>query len=387
MNWQDAMDLLYHPNAAKVLKQEIAAIEEARQGVTDEERREYLIGAEKDPQRRQEVAEARLIRVSNDVLAHTWALSFLELQTLGDAEWPVLTNRKRDKNYTVTYLGENMGAARKQRVERYSTLQLLMKQISTEVVEWPLVSLQVGSVDQGRDVEQELSYELDLKIDQEAKAVLDSAAITSGLRATLNLHPAIISANIPDANHLDHSGVGTSGVLDVEKFKRLLDYFERFAADVELDRTALGIKAIYLPSTVKRQIWDFVDLVAGFSLAGAVQDPKNTIPTEARMEIWRSAKLESMFGYRFAIVTRNTLATPYAYVSSNKPAGFFWITPLSAIGALRQRLSSCKKRAIPSESTIEPGCSSFPSPCCFAITALSGLFTISISDSALVILS
>src|SRR3972149_6792922 len=118
MNWQDAMDLLYHPNAAKVLKQEIAAIEEARQGVTDEERREYLIGAEKDPQRRQEVAEARLIRVSNDVLAHTWALSFLELQTLGDAEWPVLTNRKRDKNYTVTGLGENMGAARKQRVER-----------------------------------------------------------------------------------------------------------------------------------------------------------------------------------------------------------------------------------------------------------------------------
>lgn len=326
MKWSEVLELLYHPNAARLIASETAAMEEARKDVTPEERAAYFQEAASDPAKKQEIADARLIRVSNDVLAHTWALSFLELMPLQDNEWPIVTNRKRDKNYNVTYLGENFGSAKKQRVERYTTTQFLMKQIATEEAQYPKLSLQIGNINQGAEVEQELAYELDLKIDSEAKTLLDAAAILVGLRATLNLHPSIVSANIPDANHLDHSGVGTAGVLDVEKFKRLLDYYERFASDVEIDRTPLQIKVIYLPSFVKRQIWDFVDLVAGFSLAGAVQDPKNTVPTEARMEIWRSAKLESMFGYRFAIVTRNTLSGP-GYVASNKPAGWFWHKP------------------------------------------------------------
>lgn len=326
-------DMLFHPKTAAHIKSMTAAIVKAKEAWTADEVKKRYSQFVTNPEVAHEICAARLIKISNDVLAHTFALSFLELVSLGDSEWPVIVNRHIDKNFKITKLGQNGGAPKKQLVERQTTLQLLMERISTEEYEFPLYNLQVGSTDELNECSARQVYEMTLKLDVLARAILDATAIASGLRATLNLHPSIIAANIPDANYLDLSTIGTSGQWNVEKIKRILDYCARFSADTSDDLGDTTVKAIYLPSTQKRDFWDMCELVsaysgyAGAAPTGVVSDPNQTIPHEARMEIWRSGKLESMFGYSFAIVTRNTIAAPYSYVSTNRPMGYFFQKP------------------------------------------------------------
>ncbi len=330
--WYADCDLLYHPRTAAYIKSMTAAYVDARAAVTPEERKQrYQQWGNNEVA--QEIAAARLIKVSNDVLAHTFALSFLELMTLGDNEWPYVYNRHIDRNFKVTKIGQNGGAPKKQVVERMTTTQFLMERIASEEYEFPLWNLQIGQEDELDAAQRRITFELMLKIDKLAQGILDANAISSGLRATLNLHPSINASNIPDKNYYDLSGTDTSGKWSVEKFKQILDYAARFTADTSDDLGDMQIKAFYIPSPNKRDIWDFVDLVSaydgssGAAPAGVIADPKSTIPHEVKTEIWRSNRLEQMFGYKFAIVTRNTLATATNYVSTNMPAGYFWTKP------------------------------------------------------------
>lgn len=325
--WGEAIDLLYHPKTAALLKSELATINAGAEAATDAERSETLKASMNDKELHSELSAARMFRVNNDVLAHTFALSFLELSTLGDAEWPIVENDNIDKNFKVTYIGENNGVPKKRVVERRATTQFTMNKITTEEYQFPLWNIQTGRIDKMAECEARIRYELDLKIDQLALTALDAADLSSGLRATLNLHPSIVSANIPDANHLNLNGVESPGDITVEKMKQILDYYERFGEDVQLDGEMLRPKVIFISSTQKRQIWDFVDLVSGYDNTLPSRDPKNTIPTDARVEIYRSAKLEQMFGYKFSIVSRNTIPDGTAWISTNKPAGWFWQKP------------------------------------------------------------
>ncbi len=323
----EAIDLLYHPKTAAILKSELATMKAGSEGVTDEERSEYLKASMKDPEIRSEMSAHRMFRVNNDVLAHTFALSFFELTTLAEDEWPIIENDNIDRDFKVRYIGENNGTTKKQVVERRTTTELRMKKISTQEYEFPLWDIQIGKLDNMAKCEARIAYELDLQIDDDALTILDAADIASGLPATLNLHPNIIAANIPDGNYLDLSGVELAGKITVEKIKRILDYFERFGEDVDVDRVKLMPKVIYISSLRKRDIWDFVDLVSGYDNSAPSKDPKNTVPNTVRTEIYRGNALEQMFGYKFAIVSRNTIAGDTAWVSTNKPAGWFWQKP------------------------------------------------------------
>lgn len=331
--WYADCDLLYHPKTAAYIKSMTASIIEARAAITPEERKQKYSHFQSDKEVASEICAARLIKVSNDVLAQTFALPFFELMTLEDTEWPYVYNRHIDKNFSVLYIGQNGGAIKKQVVERQSKLQFLMQRLSTPEYEFPLWNLQTGEEDELDNATQRITYELMLKLDQLAQTLIDAGVKTSGLRNTLNLHPAINAANIPDANSLDLSGTDVSGKWSVEKIKQVLDYAARFSADTSDQLEDLQVKAIYMPSPNKRDIWDFVDLVSaydgssGAAPVGVISDPKSTVPHEMKTEIWRSNKLEQMFGYKFAIVTKNTLATATNYVSMNRPCGYFWHKP------------------------------------------------------------
>lgn len=324
---QDVVSLLYHPNTARAINQDIATLQEAREGVTHEQRRDRLILAGKDDSVKNEMAAARLIKVTNDILAQNFALSFFELMTLADNEWPIIMNENIDKNFTVRYLGENGGQLKKQIVDRRTHIQLLMKTLATQEYEFPLYNVQTGRYDLMAKTEARLTYEMARKLDKVALALLDTAAIATGLRATLNMHPDIVQANLSDKNYFDLNGVGIAGKNGVEKMKQILDYCARFSSDTQDDLEGIQIKAIYMSSLNMRDFWDMTDLVAGYSLGSSVVNPQDTIPIEAKTQIYRSGKLEQMFGYPFAIVTRNTITSPYAYVSTNKPVGYFWQKP------------------------------------------------------------
>jgi hypothetical protein len=310
-----------HQNPA-TLVQEMAALDEASKGLTREERSKWL---QERANRQQEVADAVRVKVNTDVLAQMFGLGFLQSVTLGPSDWPVIETDKRDKHYRCTILGEDGNPRKKQRVLRRAHQEYLMRKFSTEEVEYPLMSIQTGDVNEIEKVRAELTYELALLLDQAAIALLWAAKLASGLRATLDLHSSIVAANIPDANYLDLSA-SDSGELTVTKMKLILAYFDSFASDVELDGAPLAVNTMYMPSSLKRDIWDFVTMVAGYS-TGSVVDPKATVPLGVGEGIFRSGKINEMFGNPVNIVTRNTIAAPYIYISTNKPCGFAWGKP------------------------------------------------------------
>lgn len=329
-----AMANILHQNPELYLE-ELANLKAQITDVTPEDRKKWL----KENYNTQEFAAAVRYRIMVDVLANLYALSFFQNTPLKDDEWPMIDILKRDGTIKVGYIGEANGQTKRQRVDRRSHQQYLLQKYATDLYEYQLMDLQIGNVAEVDRVQQEIEYELSLGLDQNALTLLKSMALTSGLRATLNLHKAIVSANIPDKNSFNFQnggaddsgdGAGANGKITLEKMKRVLDYFVRFSGDVELDGAPLAIKTIYVSAVNKRDLWDFCSLVAGYNLAGAVQDPKNTIPFDAKTEIWRSGKLEEMFGQQFNIIPRNTIQAGDAQVASNKPAGWYFNKPSMA---------------------------------------------------------
>lgn len=276
----------------------------------------------------QEFASAVRYNIAEDVLAHMWTLGFFQLTTLAEAQWPILETVNRDGTLKCYTIGEKNGKKAHQFIDRRSHASHLLRRVSSPRVQYQLLDLQVGRVAAVDRVQAETAYELQLKMDAIGKTVLDAGITTggSGLRATLNLHRSIVAANIPDSNYLDLNGTAPAGKWSIEKIKQVLDYFERFAGDVDVDGP-LAISSIYMSTTNLRDIWDFTSVVSGFDSNITGEDPKDTISGGAKEQIYQTGKLRNVFGQPINMVTRNTISGGYAYVSSNKPVGFYWRKP------------------------------------------------------------
>ena len=304
--------------------------ETASKDVSVEQRRQHLINTLGSFKGLQEWAEAIRLLITKDVLAHNFSLNaFFETVTLAPSDRPVLETRSRDGKFKFSYVGQNGGRVKRANIETVEFAHPLLQKFSSGWKEFQLVNLQTGDVSESEKVQQELRFEFDHELDLLARALLDDSAnlFSSGLRSTLSLHRSIVTANIPDANYLDLSGLGSSGQVTVEKLKQILDYFVRFASDVELDGQPLQIKTIFHSSQNTRDFWDMVDLVAGYNLAGAVQDPKDTLNTEGVAKVWRSGKLDGAFGETWMSVPRNTIEKGVMYIASNKPLGRYYEKP------------------------------------------------------------
>lgn len=304
----------------------LASLKADKAGVTNEDRAKWL----RENWNTQEFAAAVKYTINTDVLAQMYALAFFQLVSLADNEWPVLETFNRDGKFRVKTIGEANGAPGRQFVDRRSHLQHLLERYASELVEYQLMDLQIGNISSLDRVLNELTYEFNLGIDKIARTLLNANVVTSGLRAKLNLHKEIVAANIPDSNYLNLNTLesGKEGKITVEKMKRVLDYFVRFASDVELDGAPLMLQSMYISTVNQRDFWDFCDLVAGYAIGGgAVVDPQNTVPQGTRVDIWKSGKLESMFGQTFSTITRNTIAAGDSLCASNKPCGMYFEKP------------------------------------------------------------
>ena len=274
----------------------------------------------------QELATDRVYTIDQEVRAHTWASSFFEMAELEDDELPVIVHDGPDSNkYNVKYLGENNGAIQKQWFPTRSHNLYYMKQISTEEIEYKYRSLQVGDVREYERVNNRARYELVLKEDQECKALLDASKKASGLRSTLNLHSSIVAANFPVKNYWDLSSAD-AGTLTLDKLKTIVKYFLPFTGDTQEDGTPLVIRNMFISPQNIPDIWDFVSLVSAVSGTGE-NDPKNTIPDQERLAIYQNGSLRNAFGQPVNLIPRNTLAKGEIYVSTNKPAGYYWSKP------------------------------------------------------------
>lgn len=278
-------------------------------------------------QNRQEFAGMVRYTVNKQVLAHNYATSFFQPVSLGNEDWPQLETYLDDTSMKCWTIGENNGKAKHQWIDSRSRSIELMRRVSSPRIQYKLMDLQVGRVAEVDRIQRRMAYELTRKVDGIALAVLAASYMTSGLRATLSLDSSIVTANVPDANHLSLNSVDFAGKWSVEKLKRVMDYFALFAEDVEIDGAPLALTTIVASSQNRRDFWDFADQVSGYDSTGMVENPKDTVPAPMKEEIYRTGRLTNIFGNPINIITRNTIASGTAYCASNKPVGWFWTKP------------------------------------------------------------
>lgn len=329
----EAYRSLFQPKAAEHVIAALKSVDEAAKSMTDEERKALHVKAQTDPETAKAIAGARVQRIEEYILAHTWALAFFELDTLAPEDVPVEIVRTRDRASICHWISQSGKPKKRQITDSDSRSVYEMAKITTGRIEYPVGDINMGFAPYMKyraEVEEQASHRLDIKIDAYCKALLDASKLSSGLLATLNFEAEVVQANLPAANFLDLSSTGTygtSGAINLPRSKAIMSYLNRWTADSTPDRTPLKMTNIFCGSPALETLWDLPSQVAGYAHATAVLDPKNIIPEATRVELFRTGKLMDMFGYQFNWVPRNTLSARYLYISTNKPVGTMWHKP------------------------------------------------------------
>lgn len=334
------IDHVFQSTSAATVKEMVAKVDKAQLEAksadpTGEQKRKFWHEVNSgDPKAASALSAAVIEKVNVDVLAHAdLSNAFFEVVNLGDADWPVIqTESEIEDGLKIWYLGESNGRPQRQMVTSRTNTMLNMTQYTTPKYKYPWRNLNTGyyGAEYFTRAQNRIRYALNLAIDAKGVALLKAAKLASGLRATLNLHSSVVTANIPDANSLDlSSGYGTAGVWTVQKLKAIFDYAARFTADVESDGGGqLQVKTIFMSSQRISDFWNFVDLVTGYDHASVEkEDPTYTVPTSVRERIWNTGGIGNFMGNTFSIVPRNTLTAAEVLVAFNKPAGKFYIKP------------------------------------------------------------
>lgn len=293
--------------------------------------REYsdrIRAASDNPDRARELAAYRIFELTSDVMASPFALGAFQGINLSADELPSII-RPRSRNYqrfTIRTIGQD-GGARQDQIKTTKAFEAYeMDMISTDKVEYNIYDIQQGSVEGVEIADRELAYDMDMKIDYTAETNMFAAKTISGLRALLNIHPLIVSANLPDTNYLDLNTMhaGNAGVLTIEKLKSILDHMAKFGA-VGGDGVgeSLAIQSIVMSPQNLRDPWDFIDLVA--SGDGTVKPlPGETVPREVRNQIFQSGMFTSAWGQNFSWIPNGRIAKGRMYVFTNQPLGWFF---------------------------------------------------------------
>lgn len=280
----------------------------------DEERRRIIRESFDDHEKAVAIAEARIRRIFNNIEAQTMGLAFFEMEVLGEADWPIYVVETADK-VQVLYIGENGKPPKRQNVFTESPFQVPLQWLSSEEVEYPLVSIYTGNLGAFERVNSRIQADIGYQIDVNCKALLDAGAAATFATGVLSPHRLVNSNNLPTGNYLDQSAEGS---LNLNVFKAILAY---------ADKAGVAIKSIHVPSGQMYQMRDFVSLVAAVSSTGDVEKPSLTIPDAVRTELWRTGKLTNMFGVPIDIVGHNTLTPNYGYVATTQPAGYMPVKP------------------------------------------------------------
>lgn len=264
----------------------------------------------------------REFELLQDLFAIPFAMGPFQAINLSSDELPLIVFPKARQYFGVRYIGLDGSARQDQWRDERSVEQHEMRVISTDKIEYPLWDVQQGNVNRQSDINAQLRFDMEMKLDELAQAQIDAAKTTSGLRDLLSLHPLIVAANIPDTNYLDLTGVDTINKLSLEKWKRILSHINSFGPGTDPDRT-LTINAVIMSPQNVRDQWDYIDLVSGFS-GGDEIEPAGTVLTSVREEIYRTGMLNSAWGYNWSSVPNNRLDKGRLYVFTNLPLGWFF---------------------------------------------------------------
>jgi len=279
--------------------------------------------------RDKELADYRIFELTSDVMASPFALGAFQNINLSAGELPaILTPMSRNLNtFTVRTISQNGGAREAQVRTSRSLAQYEMEMVSTDKVEYNLIDIQTGEVEEFEKVNQKLQYDLEIKIDKWAQDQLDAAKTTSGLRDLLNFHSLIDTSNLPDTNYIDLDAVdaGNTGVWTVQKLKALLDHIAKFGAVAGSG----GVGESFTLSTIIgspqniRDPWDFIDLVSDFNDTDRVK-PKETVPSSVRDSIFNTGMMASAWGFNWTWQPNGRISKGTGYALTTQPVGWYF---------------------------------------------------------------
>lgn len=274
-------------------------------------------------EKRLELNAYREFELLNEMVAIPFAMGPFQSINLSADEMPLLTFPKARQYFNVRFIGQDGGPRQDQWRDDKTIEQIDLRMVSTDRIEFPLFDLRQGRVNPLARINDQLRFDMEMKIDSLALAEIDAAKTTSGLRDLLNLHPRIVQANVPDTNYLNLNGVGSSpGVLTIEKWKRILAHINSFGPGIDPDRS-IQINAVIMSPQNMRDQWDFIDLVSGFSGVGTVQ-PADTVLTSVREEIFNTGVLQHAWGYTWTAQFNGMLPKGKMYIFTNQPLGWFF---------------------------------------------------------------
>jgi hypothetical protein len=274
---------------------------------------------------RGELAAYRMFEIVRDILATTFALGAFQNVNLRPDELPLITRPQTQQHFNVRYTGQDGGLRKAQWTTDNDMSHTLMRTIATDKVGYPLRDIQLGLISEVDKVNASLRYDMEMKLDSEAKDAIDDLEVNSGLRDLLTLHPSLVAANFPDKNHLDLTNTGTYGTahkFTLARLKAVLAHVARLSVSELGPEGSLSIRSIVIsPQNVEDQ-WDYVDLVSGFDTG--TSQPGNTVPVPVRDQIFNTGTMNQAWGYKWATIPNARLDIGRMYVFMNKPIGWFF---------------------------------------------------------------
>lgn len=286
--------------------------------------RKLLMDSVNDEKVARELADYRQFELTADVMAAPFALAAFQEVPLQPNELPMIV-RPRSRNmqrFTVRRASIDGGQYSDQWQTTKDATTAEMDLISTDRVEYTLMDIQQGNVSEFDAINQEMQYDMEMKVDALAKTNIDAAQTASGLRDNLSIHPLVQTDTIPDTNYLDLNAIypGADNVLTIEKLKYILNHIALLEAAFQ--KEGLKMQSIQMSPLNLRDAWDFTDLV--YDASGSEVAPKQTVTTPVREQIFNTGAITNAWGMTFSWVPNTQIARGRMYVFFNQPLGWLF---------------------------------------------------------------
>jgi hypothetical protein len=286
--------------------------------------RQLLKDSARDEGVARELADYRQFELTADVMASPFALAAFQEVPLSATELPMIV-RPRSRNsqrFTVRRASVDGGQYSAQWQTTKSAETAEMDLLSTDKVEYSLVDIQQGNVSEFDNINVELTYDMEMKIDGLAKTNIDAQQTASGLRDNLSIHPLVQVDTIPDTNYLDLDTLypGDPDVLTIEKLKYILNHVALLEAAFQ--KEGLKMQSIQMSPLNLRDAWDFTDLV--YDATGSEIAPKQTVTTPVREQIFSTGAITNAWGMTFSWVPNTQIPKGKMYVFFNQPLGWMF---------------------------------------------------------------
>lgn len=254
---------------------------------------------------------SRLIQETNLV-----GMSWFEEGTYDENSIPIIVNKNPlQKSISFRWVGSGGGTYESGPIEYGAAQQVTPQWIDSDKISYTEDDLWYGNLASvGQENNQRLADSWTIKADKLQWALVQSAFGAFPSDTATIMDDRI--KNFPTNNIVDctasHYGAGFSP--DVIK-----------AVILYCINAGVSLRNIYIPITAQKDLWDWVNIVAGFNLPGAVMDPNKTVPTGVREAIWNKGTTNNMLGVYFNIIPLQILhANGEAFFTTNNPIGFWW---------------------------------------------------------------